>query len=72
MKSTLALRTAVAVQSLAFTTTQRTRRAHESVRSEEGLTTLEIVLWAVGLFAAASTAIGIITLAINSRVSSIQ
>jgi hypothetical protein len=72
MKATLALRAAVAVQSMTFTTGQRARAAQESVRSDQGLTTLEIVLWAVGLLAAASAAIAAITLAINNRVNGIK
>jgi len=72
MSSIHVLRPLVTAQALALTTARQVRTMRRSARAEDGLTTLEIVIWALGLFLAATAAIGVITAAINSRVSGIS
>lgn len=72
MIGTNTLRVSVGAQVLSRSLTSRARHAEESVHAEAGLTTLEIVIWGLGLFLAATAAIGVITAAINSRVNGIS
>lgn len=62
---------ATAAQLFATTTATRVRQAVDR-RADDGLTTLEIVIWGLGLFLAAGAAVGIITGVIQDRTSQIK
>jgi hypothetical protein len=71
MSSNPFLRIAITAQVHASTALQRHRQ--KSARTpDDGLTTLEIVIWGLGLFLAAGAAVGIITGVIQDRTSQIQ
>lgn len=67
------LRAVTAAQVLVLSTTERVRqKAADARRSQDGLTTLEIVIWAVALFAAAGAAAAIITGFITKKTAEIK
>src|SRR5690349_12821853 len=62
------LRIATTAHVLALTMPER-RRKSGGPSKDDGLTTLEIVIWGLGLFLAAGAAVGIITGVIQDRTS---
>jgi len=72
MSASPLLRVATTVHILVSNTLEQHRRSSNEPTPDDGLTTLEIVIWGLGLFLAAGAAVGIITGVIQDRTSQIQ
>ena len=73
MSSSPTLRAATSAQTLWVTARHLCeRRIADARRHDEGLTTLEIVVWGVGLFVAAGAAVAIVTGVISEKTAQIK